>query len=132
MADVPVEAGFDGVVPVKKSRRMRQVELKVMAGYSEPRTEAHRRRIRDARISDIRNQIKDVVRGARKDIAQVDSETMPGTFCANSCEVVLGLVLGTVTRSDREFGNNPGTPCACVVAGDRVVSILIMRNEERP
>ena len=122
MADVPVEAGFDSVVPVKKSSRMRQVELKVMAGYSEPRTEPDRRRICDAGIGDIRNQIKDVVRGAGKDIAEVDSETMPGASRANGCKVVFRLVLSTVTRSDREFGNNPGTPCACVVAGNRIVS----------
>jgi hypothetical protein len=48
MADIPVQAGFDRVASVNKCRGVREVELEVMARYSEPRTEAHGSRIRDA------------------------------------------------------------------------------------
>src|ERR1051326_4044584 len=100
MANVPVQAGFDGVILVNKSRGMREVELEVVPRYSEPCTEAHGSGIRDARICHVRNQIKNIVRASRKDVAQVNPQTMSGALCANCSKVVFRLVLGTLTRSE--------------------------------
>src|SRR4029453_5945282 len=111
MADVPVQPRFDAVILVKKRRGVRDIELEVMARYSESGTEADGSRIRHTtRIGDVWNQGKDIVRGSGEYVAEVDPETMPGARRSKGSEIVFRLVLSTVTCSDCEFGNDLRAP----------------------
>ena len=103
MRDVPIKPRFDRVFIVDKSGGVREIELKVVTGFPESRTEAYCRRVCDSAVGHVWNQVKYVVCGSGKQIAEVYTQTAPRAFPGKFAKVVLGLLLSAVTRTNSKL-----------------------------
>src|SRR5262249_31724186 len=78
MSDVPIEPRFNRVFIVDKSGGVREIELEVVTGYPESRSEAYCRRVCDSSgVGHVRNQVKYIVGRSGKQIAEVYTQTAP-------------------------------------------------------
>ena len=103
MRDVPIQARSNRVFIVDKSRGVREIEPKVVTRYPESRSEAYCRRVCDSAVGHIWNQVKYVVCGSGKQVAEVYTQTAPRAFPCNFAKVVLGLLFSAVTRTDSKL-----------------------------
>src|SRR5262249_21517758 len=103
MSEVPIEPCFDRVFIVDKSGGMREIELKVVTRYPESRSEAYCRRVCDSAVGHVWNQVKYVVGRARKQVAEVYTQTMPRAFPCNCAKVVLGFFFCAVAGANSKL-----------------------------